>query len=114
MKVYRFEHISGKGPYHALNAQTGCRIISLIYTSHHKAVIPFDSPYQEGLKLEERYILGCSSIQQLHDWFGHKLTELFDNDFYVVAYDISAQYTQVVRSQVVFEANKATNREVLI
>ena len=102
MKVYRLEQVStGQGPWHVIGDLSPEAAYDLGRASRHP------SPVDEGLKLDSVAICahGCTSIEQLRQWFTLELW--LSEDFNIVVYEVSSTQCRLTGLQAMFNPEHA-------
>lgn len=127
MRIYRVENKNGFGPWAGLEGERGMwddHLSPMDFREANDAALKIalrevnrlPSPYQDGLdpfnRLADKAELGCSSIEQLRQWFPEKVVRHMEDDFAdwgykVVELEASDAGLYVLSHQVVFDRASA-------
>lgn len=98
MRVYRYEHEDGRGPYRS--SMTSPELDALLYEEHGDSkdhpnwLDEYDSAFYD-----DTYLAGFTSIEQVHNWFNLAIRTLLEKDgFVLIEYDVPDEYVHIGKS----------------
>lgn len=112
MLIYRIEGVDGCGPF------AGRENITDLHWDTFLSVNNKPLPKNDGFKRldihnQEEIVCGCSTLEQLREWFPYETVQLLDDDDYCLAeYEVKdPKYFEIGGNQVLFSKEHAVCTE---
>lgn len=110
--VYRFEHcVDNLGPY---QCRYDSSTLEEMYSAHNSCIYTCNPiPGYDGIDFNSGELCACSSMKQLHSWFGEFFKPLLKEGFRVVKYFVKKSDLKRGRYQVVFSPTNSPIKKQL-